>query len=855
MYATRAAVVRWQERTAASSYDTSSRSIALEPIHLKQETVEAQVAVTSKAPRYLISLETLQCLLAIAIEVTAVVCILVFNLVDITLSMPGVLPNDSRALYVFGTTILVTAATAYVVRQIRLQWIFYVEARRLRKADVAQNVNSRRIETLLGFGSYKDYGYYWGTTVTLVFASLSVPAMITALTPSIGFKTFPTTAQLTPGALECTSLSLEPAARSISWRLENGTFINIQHSRSSCLADSALSVLDGISNSRIENNGYAYLLSSAGVTRSSIGVPYNARDRLASFDKIFWNLGTPPKDRSALQESAQCLPVFVRNPARCYRAGKVVAGLNNLTVQLDQNCNVSTPIFGADLQNDGASASGFCTQGRSVGSITYVIGSINSHAGLLASALLDFPAVNSISYAVACDIDISSGIGFRETTISRNYKQPYESFVNRENLKVNAAAEFIISSSERENPSCNKNSFVPIQNPESQSTDVLTAGVLAFGAGMVAPLFMQNRYNDGWWDALSTAVLGRNSSSFLYENSENALEDVLGTITAIGVGQYLGFAITTVVLYLTMLFFKPAIAVALASFSVSSLAQAPQFYIDRLNILTTETKNLIQPANSITVTSGPLAGVGQGPLAVIFDGCEAAIVRLNELLPQMQPDAPIVDPDAKPVAQACESFIDAQIELWTILSGKSWLMIDPFSRSKTALYARTLEGLVDRTEKGLSRDVAAAGEEEYLKIADLATGTRIWLYSIRDELVEHNLKAGLYGYDLFDNQFPPVDKREDVTLDILNILDTAKFRAIGETYHYVHARLLTSVLTVNEWGLAIENCLEILKPGGYLHFEEIPFGELGIEKNGTPVPAGIIEKLQKSFKAMNKDLE
>ncbi|KAK6343877.1 hypothetical protein TWF696_007530 [Orbilia brochopaga] len=57
---------------------------------------------------------------------------------------------------------------------------------------------------------------------------------------------------------------------------------------------------------------------------------------------------------------------------------------------------------------------------------------------------------------------------------------------------------------------------------------------------MAAPLFLQNRYNDGWWDALSSAVQGRNSSSFIFEDSENALEDVLGVVTAIGFGQYLG---------------------------------------------------------------------------------------------------------------------------------------------------------------------------------------------------------------------------------------------------------------------------------------------------------------------------
>ena len=86
----------------------------------------------------------------------------------------------------------------------------------------------------------------------------------------------------------------------------------------------------------------------------------------------------------------------------------------------------------------------------------------------------------------------------------------------------------------------------------------------------------------------------------------------------------------------------------------------------------------------------------------------------------------------------------------------------------------------------------------------------IWLYSIRKQLEELDLKAELYGYDLHDNQFPPEDRREDVELHTLNILDTPKFQEMGPTYHYIHARLLTSVLTKEEWKVAIDNCLEIL---------------------------------------------
>ncbi|KAK6508913.1 hypothetical protein TWF481_003681 [Arthrobotrys musiformis] len=157
--------------------------------------------------------------------------------------------------------------------------------------------------------------------------------------------------------------------------------------------------------------------------------------------------------------------------------------------------------------------------------------------------------------------------------------------------------------------------------------------------------------------------------------------------------------------------------------------------------------------------------------------------------------------------------------------------------------------------RSMSYDWPACKQVKYIKVADLATGTGIWLYSIRKQLEELGLKAELHGYDLHDNQFPPEDKREDVDFHTLNILDTPAFEEIGPTYHYIHARLLTSVLTKEEWKVAIDNCLEILKPGGFLHFEEIPFGELSIEKDGAPASGGVLEKLQASMKLLKRDLD
>lgn len=538
MYSNRASVLRWQERNAGLSNSSSGLSIALEPMQLKPEFHETYAPVRTGTKNALMSSQTIHCLAAIILELLIILLVVVFNLVEVTLIMPGIFPNDSRAIYIAGTTVGITAVTAFVSKQIRLQWISYVEMRRIRKADTSQS--SRRIENLLGIGPYSDYFYYWGTTFSFLLASLSTAAIVTALAPSIGFKSFSTTSQLTPGALNCTSVSEAPANNSLSWQLEDGKFINFRARGNTCLAQPAFALANAISNSGPDKDGYVYTVAGVGITRSSIGIPHDAHNGPAGFDKIFWDTGKIHQDRGDLQESTQCLPVFIKNPARCRRAGRVIAGSNMLTVELNSKCRASTPIFGADLANEGASASGFCFDGKDLGTITYLIGSINSHAGQLAAAVSDLPAINAKSYSVACEIDVASAIAFRPTTLTRNYKPAHETTI--ENVgNINTIAEFTISSS-KEEATCNNAAYVPLWNPDHSFASILTPGALSVAAGSVCPLFTQNRYNNGWWDSLSRAVQGRSSASYGFEDSKNAMEDVLGLITAMSFGQYVGSA-------------------------------------------------------------------------------------------------------------------------------------------------------------------------------------------------------------------------------------------------------------------------------------------------------------------------
>ncbi|KAF3940857.1 hypothetical protein ABW19_dt0207085 [Dactylella cylindrospora] len=142
-----------------------------------------------------------------------------------------------------------------------------------------------------------------------------------------------------------------------------------------------------------------------------------------------------------------------------------------------------------------------------------------------------------------------------------------------------------------------------------------------------------------------------------------------------------------------------------------------------------------------------------------------------------------------------------------------------------------------------------------VKIAELATGTGIWLYTIRSQLAESSIDAEMHGYDLFDNQFPPAEARQGVIFDVADILDTAKYESIGPVFDYVHVRLLAFVLTADDWPTAIENAFKLLKPGGILHFVDIPMQETSIERNGTIVAAGMLKKMKGTLSFTKKDMD
>ena len=104
-------------------------------------------------------------------------------------------------------------------------------------------------------------------------------------------------------------------------------------------------------------------------------------------------------------------------------------------------------------------------------------------------------------------------------------------------------------------------------------------------------------------------------------------------------------------------------------------------------------------------------------------------------------------------------------------------------------------------------------------IADVCTGTAIWLAEVAHELPNVQLD----GFDIDLTQAPPKEWLPSNTrLRQWNVFDAIPDDLRGK-YDIVHVRLLVLVVENSDPRPVIRNLVQMLKPGGYLQWEELNF--------------------------------
>ncbi|KAI9645959.1 hypothetical protein NHQ30_005396 [Ciborinia camelliae] len=111
-----------------------------------------------------------------------------------------------------------------------------------------------------------------------------------------------------------------------------------------------------------------------------------------------------------------------------------------------------------------------------------------------------------------------------------------------------------------------------------------------------------------------------------------------------------------------------------------------------------------------------------------------------------------------------------------------------------------------------------------IKIADVACGTGIWLVDLAKELANKYPSAQLHGYDISTAQFPPKGwLPKNVNLDTLDILQPIP-DALRGRFDVVHTGYLCLVVEKGDPFPILDNLLALLKPGGYIQWDDGDFG-------------------------------
>ncbi|OQE04198.1 hypothetical protein PENSOL_c001G01363 [Penicillium solitum] len=114
-------------------------------------------------------------------------------------------------------------------------------------------------------------------------------------------------------------------------------------------------------------------------------------------------------------------------------------------------------------------------------------------------------------------------------------------------------------------------------------------------------------------------------------------------------------------------------------------------------------------------------------------------------------------------------------------------------------------------------------KDQLTAVADLGTGTGIWLEDVADLLP--NKSVYLHGFDISSTQYPPLHEiqrpgQNPIPLSVHNALAPFPAEHRGR-YDLVHIRLLTAGLKQVDYIRVLANARDLLKPNGWIQWEEV----------------------------------
>ncbi|KAI0441369.1 hypothetical protein F4803DRAFT_576508 [Xylaria telfairii] len=143
-----------------------------------------------------------------------------------------------------------------------------------------------------------------------------------------------------------------------------------------------------------------------------------------------------------------------------------------------------------------------------------------------------------------------------------------------------------------------------------------------------------------------------------------------------------------------------------------------------------------------------------------------------------------------------------------------------------------------------------------LKVADLACGNGVWLTELHSYLAKNNVSAQLDGFDINPINFPhPAYLPATVSIKQLDILAKPVPAELVGIYDVVHIRAFVSAVPNGDLTPVLSVASELLKPGGYLQWEETRGDKFIVESPSPQISkvacATIVQILNAAMQARN----
>ncbi|KAI0173876.1 UMTA methyltransferase family protein [Pestalotiopsis sp. NC0098] len=131
-----------------------------------------------------------------------------------------------------------------------------------------------------------------------------------------------------------------------------------------------------------------------------------------------------------------------------------------------------------------------------------------------------------------------------------------------------------------------------------------------------------------------------------------------------------------------------------------------------------------------------------------------------------------------------------------------------------------------------------------LRVADIGAGTGIWLLDARDHLPEN---IQLDGFDISFDAAPPIETLpQNVRFQFWNVKEDIP-EGLVNAFDVVHVRFMSFVLLNDEIPDVIAKIFRLLKPGGYIQWEEADMESLRFDRS---TPTSKTDHLEDLFKLL-----